>query len=251
MPSWVPDAARNYLVHTEVGLSIRAVARANNCHPSTVLRQVRRFEGRRDDPLVDAALRDLSSAVSAKDMISRGNCRDMQIKTIDAQNAKPAKLTQKDIDKEARRVLRRLCEQGATLAVASGMDTSMVVRATAEGEQLQTALVTTEIAKAMALKDWINCPKPQARVARYYITNAGRAALRRLMAEDENRASGFADVAGHTREDAGWDLAAFDGGARAPLRHYAQESPLVGLSRRKDKDGQPFLPRDLVAAGER
>ena len=48
-PVWVPDAARNYLAHTQKGLSIRAVARENACHPSTVLRQIRRFEGRRDD----------------------------------------------------------------------------------------------------------------------------------------------------------------------------------------------------------
>ena len=58
-PRWVPDAARHYLVHTEKGISIRAVARASDCHPSTVMRQVRRFEGRRDDPLIDAALRAL------------------------------------------------------------------------------------------------------------------------------------------------------------------------------------------------
>ena len=60
LPSWVPDGARHYLEHTEAGLSIRHLARRAGCHASTVLRQVRRIETLRDDPLVDAALRDLA-----------------------------------------------------------------------------------------------------------------------------------------------------------------------------------------------
>ena len=63
LPEWVPTAARNYLVHTETGISIRAIARATECHPSTVLRQVRRFENRRDDPLIDDILQALSKHV--------------------------------------------------------------------------------------------------------------------------------------------------------------------------------------------
>ena len=55
-PGWVPEDVRHYLVHTEDGLSIRALARHTGCHASTVLRQVRRNEGRRDDPLLDEAL---------------------------------------------------------------------------------------------------------------------------------------------------------------------------------------------------
>lgn len=56
MPAWVPDAARRYIRHTEHGCSIREVARDEGCHASTILRQIRRFEARRDDPLVDRAL---------------------------------------------------------------------------------------------------------------------------------------------------------------------------------------------------
>ena len=37
----------------------------------------------------------------------------------------------------------------------------------------------------------------------------------------------------------------------AGFRYNAAESPLSALSRRKDKDGKPFLSPDLVAAGER
>jgi hypothetical protein len=35
------------------------------------------------------------------------------------------------------------------------------------------------------------------------------------------------------------------------LRYNVAESPLTMLSRRKDKDGKPFLDNDLVQAGER
>ncbi|MCK0094418.1 helix-turn-helix domain-containing protein [Yoonia sp. F2084L] len=251
LPRWVPDAARHYLVHTETGLSIRALARASDCHPSTVLRQVRRFEGRRDDPLIDAALRALSAQVSARDILKKGNMKTMNMQCVKSEIHQPAGLTQTRIDQEAKRILRRLCEQGAVLAVAREMETAVVVRVTPEGEQVRTGVVEREIAQAMALKDWITCPEPDGRIARYFITNTGRAALRRLTAEDENRASGFAERSLDADGDAGWDIAAIEGGNRPTYRAYATESPLVGLSRRKDRDGKPFLPRDLVAVGER
>jgi hypothetical protein len=251
LPCWVPDAARNYLVHTETGLSIRALARANDCHPSTVLRQVRRFEGRRDDPLVDAALRALSSHVSARDIIKNRNMKTMNVACVNSEIHQPTALTRNRIDQEAKRILRRLCEQGAVLAVSLEMETAVVVRVTAEGEQLRTAVVDREIAQAMALKDWITCPEPEGRIARYFITNTGRSALRRLTAEDENRASGFAERSNDPDGDAGWDIASIEGVTRPQHRYHTTESPLIGLARRKDRDGQPFLPRDLVAVGER
>ena len=56
LPAWVPEMARHYLAHTEDGAGIRALARSAGCHASTVLRQVRRMETLRDDPLVDEML---------------------------------------------------------------------------------------------------------------------------------------------------------------------------------------------------
>jgi DNA-binding MarR family transcriptional regulator len=251
LPPWVPDAARNYLVHTETGLSIRALARASDCHPSTVLRQVRRFEGRRDDPLIDAALRTLSAHVSARDILKQRNTKTMNMACLKSDVHQAHGLTQGRIDQEAKRILRRLCEQGAVLAVAREMETAVVVRVTPEGDQVRTAVVEREIAQAMALKDWITCPDPEGRIARYFVTNLGRSALRRLTAEDENRASGFVERSVDPDGDAGWDIAAIEGDARPLQRYYANESPLIGLSRRKDRDGKPFLARDLVAVGER
>lgn len=235
LPRWVPDAARNYLVHTEGGKSIRALARAGDCHPSTVMRQVRRLEGRRDDPLVDGALTALSAQVSGE-----AGRRAL---------TEPAGLTQARIEQESKHVLRRLAEQGAVLAAARDMETAVIVRQTAEGEQLRTALVGRDIAQALALQDWIACADPEGRILRYVITNAGRAELRRLTAQDENRAGGFG--AADTVPATAWDKLALSGLPRQAHRLIAQESPLIGLSRRRDSEGKPFLSRELVAAGER
>lgn len=240
LPKWVPLAARHYLAHTEDGLSIRALARATDCHPSTILRQVRRFEGRRDDPLIDAALKALADQ-SNKDAHNAPKVVDPDIK-----------LTQERIDQDAKRILRRLCEPRAVLAVAREMETAVVVREDDNGDSLRTAVVDREIAQAMALKEWIACPNDEGRIRRYFITNAGRAALRRLTAADENRAQGFADVAGNDTSDAAeWDFPQEVDGIRSRARYYATESPLLGLARRKDRDGTPFLDAELVKAGER
>lgn len=251
IPRWVPEAARHYLVHTEAGLSIRALAREKNCHPSTVLRQVRRFEGRRDDPLIDAALTSLSTNVARANQDQKGEIGTMNNECWNGQMGQTADLTQDRIDQEARRVLRRLCEQGAVLAVVPTLETSVVVREAADGEQLRTAVVDREIAQAMALKEWIVCPDPSGRVARYFITNRGRAALRRLLAEDENRAGGFAEKRRDFAGDDDWDVLSIDTSAQQANKNYATESPLVGLARRKGQDGKPFLDRAIVSAGER
>ena len=243
LPKWVPMAARHYLAHTEDGLSIRALARATDCHPSTILRQVRRFEGLRDDPLIDAALRALAAKTAPDDGTETKGLG------LDANNEP---LTQERIDFEAKRILRRLCEPRAVLAVASEMETAVVVRETDDGGSLRTTIVDREIAQAMALKDWITCPETQGRINRYFITNTGRAALRRLTAADENRAQGFSET--HSSIEGGpetWSFPKEQDGVRSRSRYYAVESPLLGLSRRKDRDGSPFLSLELVKAGER
>ncbi|SFR40052.1 hypothetical protein SAMN04488005_1444 [Yoonia tamlensis] len=250
-PVWVPHAARNYLAHTQKGLSIRAVARECACHPSTVLRQIRRFETRRDDPLIDAALDALSDQVALAEATKNwGENKLMTQRKIDRADPNQ-ELTQRRIDQEAKRILRRLCEPGAVLAVAREMETAVVVRAAGHDDQLRTAMVEREIAQAMALKDWISCPEPENRIARYFITNNGRAALRRLTAEDENRAHGLGQRRGDPAAEAAWDLDAIEGGSRRTRRYHGTESPLVGLARRKDRDGSPFLDRALVVVGER
>jgi hypothetical protein len=126
------------------------------------------------------------------------------------------------------------------------MEMGVVVRDAGDGGPPQRiAVVARAIAEAMALKDWIACENPDARVARYRITGAGRAALKRIMAAVENRAQGFAEARGTFTGPGG------DDPTLRHMRTLLAESPLAGLARRHDRDGQPFLDRDLVVAAER
>jgi hypothetical protein len=165
----------------------------------------------------------------------------------------PATPDETTLARESRRVLRRLCETGAVLAVAAEMDKAVVVRDTGEGGSARTAVVDSTIAQAMALKDWISCDAP-GRISRYRITAAGRAALGKLVAEEETRIRGFAEAqAGFdTGRAASEALEEIDRDPRARKGRYTLvESPLTALARRRDKEGVPFLSDVLVSAGER
>ncbi|MEM9438132.1 MAG: DUF6456 domain-containing protein [Pseudomonadota bacterium] len=259
LPNWLPEPAWHYLIHTESGLSIRAVARLAGIHASTVSRQVRRFEALRDDPLVDEGLRRLGrsyfrqAARGKTPAPSEKDRKEMKHETLPLPT--DATPSEELIAREGLRILRRLCETGAVLAVARDMEKAVVVRDAADGSTTKTAVVDRPVAQAMALKDWISCGSPEARIARYRITSVGRAALKRLLAEQESRAAGFNEsqtaFAGQHREWAEREV--MEDGAERPrrLRYNLAESPLAGLARRKDKSGAPFLEEALVAAGER
>ncbi|MFD0858001.1 DUF6456 domain-containing protein [Roseovarius aquimarinus] len=243
VPSWVPHGARLYLAHTEQGSSIRALARQSGCHASTVLRRIRQFETRRDDPMVDEALRRLGCHVAPRESAGPLTQETAMIPHRDAPQGDVADVTEAQLVAEAGRILRRMTEPGAVLAVAAQMEKAVVVRADGAAEPTRTAVVDRSVAEAMALKGWIGCDAP-GRLARYHITKAGRAALGALLADAENRASGFADAqAPFSARDE----------AQAPRRprYSANESPLLALSRRRDRDGARFIPDDLVRAGER
>ncbi|SDC14542.1 hypothetical protein SAMN04488239_101290 [Ruegeria marina] len=160
--------------------------------------------------------------------------------------------------REAVRVLRRMCESGAVLAVAEDMDKAVVVRDDRNGGNTRTAVVDSGMAQALALKDWIACDHP-GRISRYYITSSGRSALSRLIAEEENRVraakDGFAEAQSPFQlqdRSTGPGSAMGDGNDRPRrVRYGGVESPLVTLARRKDRDGTPFLDDTLVRAGER
>ncbi len=162
------------------------------------------------------------------------------------------------LEEEASRVLRRLCETGAVLAVAENMEKAVVVRDSESGGSMRTAVVDCAIAQAMALNDWISCTNP-GRISRYHITAAGRAALSRMLADQENRARsdkefGFAEAQTPFSGAGRWGEKDIEDPATSKprrVRYNATESPLAALARRKDRDGQPFLDETLVAAGER
>lgn len=245
-----------YLAHTERGQPIRDLARVAGCHASTVLRQIRKIEMRRDDPLVDAAL----SALAAAHFPPQGGLSPK------AQQKDTACMTQNIADTpdeatlhgEALRVLPRLCESGAVLAVAEDMEKAVVVRDQA-GASARTAVVDCTIAQVMALKDWISCDNP-GRISRYRITPTGRTAMSKMMAEAENRArhqaeTGFAEAqTPFAAQHRTWDEKDVPGEADdrpKRVRYCVNESPLTLLARRRDRDGQPFLDESLVRAGER
>lgn len=221
VPSWVPADVRNYVFHTEMGQPIRVLARSQACHASTIMRQIRKVEQRRDDPLVDRAIKALGQEDGA-----------VLPDTVELMQA-----------------LRRLAMPDAMLAIALGMEQGVVLQDTAQGDHDRGATLATTTAQTLALRGWIAVGQTVGRVLRYRITPAGRVALRELTAESENRARAMAEAP-----------AAFEGApknvsmwnekqvmSRVPM----QESPIVGLSRRKDRDGKPFLTRSMVRASER
>ncbi len=246
LPAWVTEQSVRYLAHTEAGLSIRGLARDQNCHPSTILRQIRRLETRRDDPLVDEVLTSLGRYVvtppdchvTAQGAAQKGS-PDMSVHTLPSPETAEDLPSDAEMAREAPRILRRLCESGAVLALATDMDKAVVVRDMADGASARTAVVDRAVAQAMALNEWITC-QSAGRITRYVITQAGRTALNHMMAEEESR---------RIKHQA--DAPASDGAFGRKSRYAVAESPLCGLARRKDRDGKPFLAEELVAAGER
>ncbi|MCG6904203.1 MAG: helix-turn-helix domain-containing protein [Rhodobacter sp.] len=250
-PNWVPQDVRHYLVHTEGGHSIRAVARAAGCHASTVLRQVRRNENRRDDPLLDIALDRLASVARHDSHLPTKDTTQMMAQNRISNTSLP---DDSKVEGEARRILRRLAEPDACLAIAPGMEKAVVVRELPDGRTIRTGVLDREVAEAFVIKDWIVSLK-KGKVARYGISQAGRAALKRLLVERDAEKQGFAEApSAFGDQHRVWgERETGQTGARSSkrIRYNVIESPLAALARRKDKEGKPFLADDLVAAGER
>ena len=288
----LPPDARLYLAHVEDGVGLRELARAEGCHASTILRRIRRTESRREDPLIDAALTRLASQAEtdAPADIGPSNPEATSPKEA-AMNALvcPPCADSDPLDAEARRLLRRLAEPGACLAVADGMEKAIIMRGA-----VRTAIVERAVAEAFALRDWIaaqpaldEAGQPlRSRIARYRLTAAGRSHLRGLLAESAApqtgclpRAGDFGtatpvgraarstgDEDGLAEAPAAFDIPAEgmahkvwgsrvladpEDGRRRRMRVNLAESPLTLLARRRDRNGAPFLSDDLVMAGER
>ncbi|WP_290747793.1 DUF6456 domain-containing protein [Amaricoccus sp.] len=263
MPTWLPDAAAVYLAHTAGGVPIRALARAKGCHASTILRQVRRVEAWRDDPLVDEALERLGRTQPLRADVTTNeelSLMSHQALRSGAQQEDPAAAR---IDREARRILRRLCEKGAFLAVAPTMEKAVVLREVVPGKQNRIAVVDRDVAHAFALQEWIACEKA-GKIACYAITPVGRAALKRLLTEERmargpQLVDGFAEGQSSFQSPfqeqhrffAEREVMDEDGSGERRLRFNLAESPLSVLGRKRDKDGVAYLAADLIEAGER
>lgn len=242
---WLPDTAKVYLSYTRDGVSLRRLAEQQGCHPSTVLRQVRRVENRRDDPLVDEALDRLGRTTLDSDPTAIE--KEDPYMTASLRHHKPEFAQSPDLHTiDARRILRRLTEAGAVLAIAPDLDKAVVLREDAEGRAVRTAILDRSMAEAFALQDWIACVKP-GRVATYAITATGRSALRQMRQNDDEGEDlsdpGLGPHAKPREEKIGLEL--------PKSRYNAPESPVVTLARRRDRNGKPFLENDLVIAAER
>lgn len=231
LPEWVPKEVQRYLEHTEGGCSIRQLARDLKCHPSTILRQIRRVENRRDDPLVDCALGELARSYFRQE--------------TQPQSSQYA--AQDTLENAALEVLARLCQSGAVLAVAEGMEKAVVVR---EGDaSLSKLAVEQGLAGVMSLLDWISCTR-SGRLRRYHITPAGRTIYSQLMASRENQARAKLEQ-GVGEAQSIFHHPAHQKPKERRSRYGMGETPLDMLARLQDKNGAPFLPKSLVEAGKR
>ena len=270
LPEWLPDRVRLYLSHTEDGVSIRALARKVGLNASTVLRQVRRFEMRRDDPLMDEALASLSRESQPLPDPNRPDSDrpdpdrpDPDRKDAQSMTA-PIRVVSQMTDEatllnEGRRILRRLAEPGAVLAIATDMEKAVVMREFPDGRSARTGVVERAVAQAFTLKDWIYCRKT-GRVSTYEITQAGRSALKRMIDDEDRRrhdtmteGQGMAEAPGRfAGQHRIWgERQVMDDDGPRRLRYNLAESPVSVLGRRRDKDGKPFLETGLIEAAER
>ena len=152
---------RHYLDHTEEGTSLRELARREGLHASTILRQVRRFENRREDPLMDEALSVLSRhTLRPSDDPARKDDPAMSVHPrLHDMGDKPL-CDEQALVREGMRVLRRLAEPNAVMAIAPDLDKAVVIRDLPGGKSLRTAVLERAVAHAFALKDWVACRKP-------------------------------------------------------------------------------------------
>jgi hypothetical protein len=238
LPAWVPPAVRLYLDHTAGGASLRAIARRTGVHASTVLRQVRRFESRRDDPLVDGALGRLQQTPQAgcaprpdpaEESAMSVPRRPPALPPVPAAGGPPGDAA---LLAEARRLLPLLAAPDCLLAVAPDMDRAVVLREAAGGSE-RLAVLDRTVAEAFALRDWILCERP-GRVSRYRLSPEGRGMLRKLGVAPAKPAR--APASGDDAE-----------GRFRPK----PESPVAVLARRRDPNGRPFLTAEQIAAAER
>ena len=261
LPGWLPEPVRVYLAHVEGGQSIRALARAEGRHASTVLRQVRRTEALRDAPLADAALTRIGALWRR-----RAGARPTSPEPQEKLPMTAPVFDETLLKAETLRVLKTLSAPETELVVAEKLTDAVLVLNPKGGRPTNLGSVRREVAETLTLRGLIAGSQGQA-LARYRITAAGRAEAMRLIAEGESRrasATGKAEDADSpeteealfgrppgARRAAGSGASADHRSAAARGRSAGAESPLLVLARRKAPDGGPFLTSQDVAAGLR
>ncbi len=237
-----------YLAHTEMGESLRRLAKASGKHPSTVSRAVRRIEQRRDDPLFDRVL------TAAEGPLERKSG------AIANQNNSPAlehsvePMPEQEVRREAKKYLRRLCEPDAFLLIARAAEKAGVFCSTNEHNR-PIAVFPVRVAAEFLRQDWIKATTRGNTSVRYKVTDVGRSFLRRTLAEEQSVRAGMAESAApfqSQHQELGERLFANpDDEKSETVTVNLGESPIGWLARRKGPDGQPFLTYEEVEAGER
>lgn len=255
-----------YLAHVAFGAPLRRLAAATGRSASTVLRAVRRVETGRDDPLLDDILSEIEAAAAGSPPAPASPLEETALpssRTVRRSGPAAAPLPAapaedgRAVEKEARRILRRLSEPRAFLALARGAEVACVFRKS-EAALVTLARTPLEMARAFAARDWIACVHAGPSMARYEISAVGRAWLRRVLEDDgdaRRRAAetGLAEAPApfarqHRLAAERW-VDGPEGMEKATVN--LGESPLGWLARRRDPDGRPFLLPEEVAAGER
>ena len=171
LPEWLPDHAATYLAHVAAGQPLRS-CRAKRAATSTVLRQIRRVEARRDDPLIDEALDRMGRLYAA----DSAHCR---FKGVDAHALELAQIRAHRRDPGCAHRPRGPAHPAAALRegrVSGGCaehEKAVVLREVVPGGR--TGLRWIAVAHAFALQEWIACEKA-GKIASYAITAVGRAA---------------------------------------------------------------------------
>ena len=216
-----PEDARHYLAHTTDGRPLRDIAREAGCHPSTILRRVRKLETLRDDPLVDRVLGGEDSEPVERELTTA----NMDF-VIDA--------------------MRQLSQSRAMLLYRDGVVQAAVVKTIGEGETVILGAVCLDVAAALVLRNWI-APDGGAVIKRYRVTDEGRSILPKLVAARDARAANAHDFCHSPFQNVLADRRSRD---RSQNTGPGFESPLSVLARRRGPDGKPFLPAEFVAAGD-
>jgi hypothetical protein len=235
-----------YLAHVEAGVSMRAIARSTGRCASTVLRAVRRVETSRDDILFDNVLADLGEA-AAFGALCQSLFSDPDEGACPMNS--PTTLTRSELT-----ALARLCEPESFLLVAKGAEKAGVFCRKNQFRR-PLSLVALKAATAMLTQDWVKCISKTDLSAKYVITAAGRASIKRLEAGSSTAEDGFGEapnVFAAQHRIAGERLVTNPATGKAEAIPVNQgESPLGWLARRKDSKGVPLLQPEEVEAGER
>ncbi|MGE4610669.1 MAG: hypothetical protein AAED33_04625 [Paracoccaceae bacterium] len=203
----------NYITHISSGISIRELARQQGSHPSMVLRQIRKIETRRDDPLFDAALDQNFGQIT---------------KTQLHLHLENTHMTSQPIldESEIAHILRRLCENSSFLLVSPQMEMAAVFKETVSGRRTRMAVVEQKYVHAFSLKEWIS-GEQRGKIGRYTITSIGRTALQRMLAKDQEELSEGAEFQEQHKEFGERVVHIYDGSGRKSQQYNLAESPLT------------------------